>query len=162
MNRLIISFFLFCLLSCSSNPEKTTISEDQAISVLKGFFNSIDIDNLGNKLVYDYVTKDFVIYEIGEKYDLPSFLALIKTHFKKGYISTDWSLYDFKVSIDNNTAHISYFNKGKFVFIENGLKKEENMLWMESVYMKYEEKKLKLSFLQSDDISREIIESKNN
>ena len=162
MNRLIISFFLFCLLSCSSNPENTTISEDQAISVLKGFFNSIDIDNLGNKLVYDYVTKDFVIYEIGEKYDLPSFLALIKTHFKKGYISTDWSLYDFKVSIDNNTAHISYFNKGKFVFIENGLKKEENMLWMESVYMKYEEKKLKLSFLQSDDISREIIESKNN
>ena len=161
MNRLIISFFLFCLLSCSSNPENT-ITEDQAISVLKGFFNSIDIDNLGNKLVYDYVTKDFVIYEIGEKYDLPSFLALIKTHFKKGYISTDWSLYDFKVSIDNNTAHISYFNKGKFVFIENGLKKEENMLWMESVYMKYEEKKLKLSFLQSDDISREIIESKNN
>ena len=27
--------------------------------------------------------------------------------------------------------------------------KEENMLWMESVYMKYEEKKLKLSFLRT-------------
>ena len=81
MNRLIISFFLFCLLSCSSST-KNIITEDQAISVLKGFFNSIDIDNLGNKLVYDYVTKDFVIYEIGEKYDLPSFLALIKTHLK--------------------------------------------------------------------------------
>ena len=96
---------------------------------------------------------------MGEKYDLGSFLNVIKTHFKKGYVSTDWSLYDFKVSIDNNTAHISYFNKGKFVFIENGVKKEENILWMESVYMKYEEEKLKLSFLQSDDISREVIES---
>ena len=132
-------------MSCSSNINNN-IAEDQAISVLKEFFNAIDIDNLGNKLVYDHVTKDFVIYEMGEKYDLGSFLNVIKTHFKKGYVSTDWSLYDFKVSIDNNTAHISYLNKGKFVFIENGVKKEENILWMESVYMKYEEEKLKLSF----------------
>ena len=145
-------------MSCSSNTNNN-ITEEQAISVLKEFFNAIDIDNLGNKLVYDHVTKDFVIYEMGEKYDLGSFLNVIKTHFKKGYVSTDWSLYDFKVSIDNNTAHISYLNKGKFVFIENGVKKEENILWMESVYMKYEEEKLKLSFLQSDDISREVIES---
>jgi hypothetical protein len=144
-------------MTCSSNINNN-ITEDQAISVLKEFFNAIDIDNLGNKLVYDHVTKDFVIYEMGEKYDLGSFLNVIKTHFKKGYVSTDWSLYDFKVSIDNNTAHISYLNKGKFVFIENGVKKEENILWMESVYMKYEEEKLKLSFLQSDDISREVIE----
>ncbi len=144
-------------MSCSSNTNNN-ITEEQAISVLKEFFNAIDIDNLGNKLVYDHVTKDFVIYEMGEKYDLGSFLNVIKTHFKKGYVSTDWSLYDFKVSIDNNTAHISYLNKGKFVFIENGVKKEENILWMESVYMKYEEEKLKLSFLQSDDISREVIE----
>jgi hypothetical protein len=144
-------------MSCSSNINNN-ITEDQAISVLKEFFNAIDIDNLGNKLVYGHVTKDFVIYEMGEKYDLGSFLNVIKTHFKKGYVSTDWSLYDFKVSIDNNTAHISYLNKGKFVFIENGVKKEENILWMESVYMKYEEEKLKLSFLQSDDISREVIE----
>tara|TARA_B110000196_G_scaffold52996_1_gene43757 strand:+ start:1220 stop:1666 length:447 start_codon:yes stop_codon:yes gene_type:complete len=144
-------------MSCSSNINNN-ITEDQAISVLKEFFNAIDIDNLGNKLVYDHVTKDFVIYEMGEKYDLGSFLNVIKTHFKKGYVSTDWSLYDFKVSIDNNTAHISYLNKGKFVFIENGVKKEENILWMESVYMKYEAEKLKLSFLQSDDISREVIE----
>jgi hypothetical protein len=157
MNKLIISFSLLCLMSCSSNINNN-ITEDQAISVLKEFFNAIDIDNLGNKLVYDHVTKDFVIYEMGEKYDLGSFLNVIKTHFKKGYVSTDWSLYDFKVSIDNNTAHISYLNKGKFVFIENGVKKEENILWMESVYMKYEEEKLKLSFLQSDDISREVIE----
>tara|TARA_B110000459_G_scaffold9040_1_gene9338 strand:- start:85 stop:531 length:447 start_codon:yes stop_codon:yes gene_type:complete len=145
-------------MSCSSNTNNN-ITEEQAISVLKEFFNAIDIDNLGNKLVYDHVTKDFVIYEMGEKYDLGSFLNVIKTHFKKGYVSTDWSLYDFKVSIDNNTAHISYFNKGKFVFIENGVKKQENILWMESVYMKYEAEKLKLSFLQSDDISREVIES---
>ena len=160
MNRLIISFLLLFLMSCSSNTNNN-ITEDQAISVLKEFFNAIDIDNLGNKLVYDHVTKDFVIYEMGEKYDLGSFLNVIKTHFKKGYVSTDWSLYDFKVSIDNNTAHISYFNKGKFVLIENGVKKEENILWMESVYMKYEEEKLKLSFLQSDDISREVIETQS-
>ena len=109
--------------------------------------------------MYDFTTSDFVIYEMGEKYDLPSFLNVIKTHFKKGYISTDWSLYDFKVSIDDNTAHISYFNKGKFIFIEKGVKKEENIVWMESVYLKYEDEELKLSFLQSDDISRGVIQA---
>ncbi|MDE0967122.1 MAG: hypothetical protein OR998_03355 [Flavobacteriaceae bacterium] len=158
MNRLIISLLILCLMSCNSAPKKI-ITEDQAISVLKGFFTALDIDNLGKELVYDFTTSDFVIYEMGEKYDLPSFLNVIKTHFKKGYISTDWSLYDFKVSIDDNTAHISYFNKGKFIFIEKGVKKEENIVWMESVYLKYEDEELKLSFLQSDDISREFIQA---
>ena len=158
MNRLIISLLILCLMSCNSAPKKI-ITEDQAISVLKGFFIALDIDNLGKELVYDFTTSDFVIYEMGEKYDLPSFLNVIKTHFKKGYISTDWSLYDFKVSIDDNTAHISYFNKGKFIFIEKGVKKEENIVWMESVYLKYEDEELKLSFLQSDDISREFIQA---
>jgi hypothetical protein len=118
----------------------------------------MDIDKLGSDLVYDYTTTDFVIYEMGDKYDLESFLEIIKSHFKKGYTSTEWSLYDFKVSIDNNTAHISYSNKGKFTFTEDGITKEENILWLESVYLKYEEDVLKLSFLQSDDISREVIE----
>ena len=158
MNRLIIFLLILCLMSCNSAPKKI-ITEDQAISVLKGFFTALDIDNLGKELVYDFTTSDFVIYEMGEKYDLPSFLNVIKTHFKKGYISTDWSLYDFKVSIDDNTAHISYFNKGKFIFIEKGVKKEENIVWMESVYLKYEDEELKLSFLQSDDISREVIQA---
>ena len=157
-NKVIFFILTACLVACS-NPTKNIITEDQAISVLKGFFTAMDIDKLGSDLVYDYTTTDFVIYEMGEKYDLPSFLNVIKTNFKKGYISTDWSLYDFKVSIDNNTAHISYFNKGKFIFIDNGVKKEENIVWMESVYLKYEDKELKLSFLQSDDISREVKEA---
>ncbi|MDB2599576.1 hypothetical protein N9X83_02170, partial [Flavobacteriaceae bacterium] len=119
MNRVIFFFITACILSCSNNT-KNTITEDQAISVLKGFFTAMDIDNLGSDLVFDYTTTDFVIYEMGDKYDLESFLEIIKSHFKKGYISTEWSLYDFKVSIDSNTAHISYSNKGKFTFIEDG------------------------------------------
>jgi len=144
-------------LSCTNKSEKI-ISKDDAISTLRSFFDSIDIDNLGNKKVYDYTTKDFVIFEMGDKYDLETFLEIVKTHFKKGYISTEWKLFDHKVTIDDNSAHISYFNKGKFVFVENGITKEENTLWMESVYLIYEDDKLKLSFLQSDDITKEIIE----
>jgi hypothetical protein len=144
-------------LSCTNKPEKI-ISKDYAISTLRSFFDSMDIDNLGNKKVYDYTTKDFVIFEMGDKYDLETFLEIVKTHFKKGYISTEWKLFDHKVTIDDNSAHISYFNKGKFVFVENGITKEENTLWMESVYLIYEDDKLKLSFLQSDDITKEIIE----
>lgn len=144
-------------LSCTNKSEKI-ISKDDAISTLRSFFDSMDIDNLGNKKVYDYTTKDFVIFEMGDKYDLETFLEIVKTHFKKGYISTEWKLFDHKVTIDDNSAHISYFNKGKFVFVENGITKEENTLWMESVYLIYEDDKLKLSFLQSDDITKEIIE----
>ena len=157
MNKLLIYCLLMTFLSCTNKSEKI-ISKDDAISTLRSFFDSIDIDNLGNKKVYDYTTKDFVIFEMGDKYDLETFLEIVKTHFKKGYISTEWKLFDHKVTIDDNSAHISYFNKGKFVFVENGITKEENTLWMESVYLIYEDDKLKLSFLQSDDITKEIIE----
>ena len=78
MNKLIFFMLTVCLVGCS-NPTKKTITEDQAISVLKGFFTAMDIDKLGSDLVYDYTTTDFVIYEMGEKYDLPSFLNVIKT-----------------------------------------------------------------------------------
>lgn len=157
MNKLLIYCLLMTFLSCTNKSEKI-ISKDDAISTLRSFFDSMDIDNLGNKKVYDYTTKDFVIFEMGDKYDLETFLEIVKTHFKKGYISTEWKLFDHKVTIDDNSAHISYFNKGKFVFVENGITKEENTLWMESVYLIYEDDKLKLSFLQSDDITKEIIE----
>ena len=172
MNKVLYFFVAICLLNCTNSPKnpiledqvnsglnslKKTITEDEAIAVLKGFYKAMNIDNLGSDLVYDYATTDFVIYETGDKYDLESFLETIKSHFKKGYISTDWSLYDFKVSIDSNTAHISYSNKGKFTFIEDGITIEENILLLESVYLKYEEGILKLSFLQSDDISRKFI-----
>lgn len=158
MNKLLIyCLLLMTFLSCTNKSEKI-ISKDDAISTLRSFFDSMDIDNLGNKKVYDYTTKDFVIFEMGDKYDLETFLEIVKTHFKKGYISTEWKLFDHKVTIDDNSAHISYFNKGKFVFVENGITKEENTLWMESVYLIYEDDKLKLSFLQSDDITKEIIE----
>jgi hypothetical protein len=69
MKRLIFFFLTACLLSCNDST-KNTITEDQAISVLKGFFKAMDIDKLGSDLVYDYTTTDFVIYEMGDKYDL--------------------------------------------------------------------------------------------
>lgn len=124
MNRVIFFFITACILSCSNNT-KNTITEDQAISVLKGFFTAMDIDNLGSDLVFDYTTTDFVIYEMGDKYDLESFLEIIKSHFKKGYISTEWSLYDFKVSIDSNTAHIVIQTKANLLLLRMGLRKKK-------------------------------------
>ena len=59
------------------------------------------------------------------------------------------------VSIDNNSAHISYFNKGLFKTKQNELVHSE---WMESVYMVLDNDELKVKFLQSDLVS-EVIEA---
>ena len=162
MKKLIISFLFLCMLNCSNNQNKL-ITNDEAIIVLKGFFDAMDIDNLGKGLVYNFTTDDFVIFEMGQKFELKPFMDFIKTEFKsKNYISTDWELYDFKVSSFSNSAHISYFNKGVFVYIEDGIKKQMNTQWLESVLLVKDDGVLKLTFLQSDDIKREIIELKDD
>ena len=68
---------------------------------------------------------------------------------------TSWELSDFVVSIDNNSAHVSYLNKGLFKTKQNELVHSE---WMESVYMVLENDELKLKFLQSDLVN-EVIEA---
>ena len=98
------------------------------------------------------VTNDFHIFEVGNDFDLDSFDLFIK-EASQTIIETEWTLSDFDVSLDDNSAHIAYYNKGIFKTNNNESIYSD---WMESVYMVVENGELKLKFLQSDLINREI------
>ena len=89
---------------------------------------------------------------MGKPWDMDEFDVFINDA-SKTTISTDWTLSDYKVSIDDNSAHISYVNNGVFSTTNN---ETIYSYWLESVYMMVENDQLKLKFLQSDLINREI------
>ena len=56
------------------------------------------------------------------------------------------------ISIDNNSAHAYFKNKGRFVTQNEGKKTLLNYEWMESAYMVKENGKLKIKFYFSDSV----------
>jgi len=100
------------------------------------------------------VTPDFHIFESGNDFDIDSFDSFID-EASEVLNETSWELSDFVVSIDNNSAHVSYLNKGLFKTKQNELVHSE---WLESVYMVLDDGELKLKFLQSDLVN-EVIEA---
>ena len=69
-------------------------------------------------------------------------------------IEDDWELSDMKISIDNNSAHAYFKNKGRFLTLNNGQKTLLNYEWLESAYMVKVDGKLKIKFYFSDTINQ--------
>jgi len=148
MKNLIIFLSLFYSLSSWS----TSITEQAAIDKLNQFFELLDFKVYKKENISQILTDDFQIFEMGKPWDMDEFDVFINDA-SKTTISTDWTLSDYKVSIDDNSAHISYVNNGVFSTINN---ETIYSYWLESVYMIVENDQLKLKFLQSDLINREI------
>ena len=148
MKRLIlISALLF-----SFNGYSNEITEAVAIAKLHEFFFLLDVDNYEKEDFSKIVAKDFQIFEVGNNFDLDSFDQFINDA-TGDIVETDWTLSDFEVTLDDHSAHISYYNKGVFKTKDNESIYSD---WMESVYMILEDRELKIKFLQSDLINREI------
>lgn len=147
MKNLIIFLSLFFSLSSSAS-----ITEQAAIDKLNQFFELLDFKVYKKENISQILTDDFQIFEMGKPWDMDEFDVFINDA-SKTTISTDWTLSDYKVSIDDNSAHISYVNNGVFSTINN---ETIYSYWLESVYMIVENDQLKLKFLQSDLINREI------
>ena len=147
MKNLIIFLSLFFSLSSSAS-----ITEQAAIDKLNQFFELLDFKVYKKENISQIITDDFQIFEMGKPWDMDEFDVFINDA-SKTTISTDWTLSDYKVSIDDNSAHISYVNNGVFSTINN---ETIYSYWLESVYMIVENDQLKLKFLQSDLINREI------
>ena len=148
MKNLIIFFSLFYSLSSWS----ASITEQAAIDKLNQFFELLDFKVYKKENISQILTDDFQIFEMGKPWDMDEFDVFINDA-SKTTISTDWTLSDYKVSIDDNSAHISYVNNGVFSRTNN---ETIYSYWLESVYMVVENDQLKLKFLQSDLINREI------
>jgi len=128
-----------------------SITQEEAISKLNQFFELLDLEVYEKKKVSTVITDDFLIFEMGKAWNMDEFDEFIQ-EASNTTISTDWVLSNYEVSIDDNSAHISYVNDGVFKTTDNELVISN---WLESVYLVKEDGELKLKFLQSDLVSRE-------
>ena len=128
-----------------------SITQEEAISKLNQFFELLDLEFYEKDKVSTVITSDFLIFEMGKAWNMDEFDEFIQ-EASNTTISTDWVLSNYVVSIDDNSAHISYVNDGVFKTIDNELVISN---WLESVYLVKEDGELRLKFLQSDLVSRE-------
>ena len=144
----ILPFIILTVMGCSTQQVKITDSD--VIKTVEGLFEAIDAENENPKLIDNYVTKDFILFEADRKMNKEEFLE-----FVSGFpiIESDWELSDFRISTDVNSAHISLFNTGHFVLQTDSIKMKQKYEWMESAYLVREENKLKIKFYSSDNIS---------
>ncbi|MDC0222927.1 hypothetical protein OAK29_02275 [Gammaproteobacteria bacterium] len=145
----IIAFTCFLV---SSSAFSIEVSEETAIAKLEEFFYLLDVDRYEKDDFFKVTTKDFQIFEDGLDLDRETFHEFIK-EATGSIVETDWTLSDFKVTLGIDSAHISYYNNGIFKTSDG---ESIYSFWMESVFLVVEEGELKVQFLQSDIVEREI------
>ena len=151
-------FLIFLLIPLFSFSQER-LTEEMITDHINEFFNVLNIKNYDKDLLSQKVTSDFIIYEMGDKFTLNEFTDFIGSAGYLGWESTEWFLSDFTISIDSNSAHVSYLNTGIFIY-PNPYRREvllkENKQWLESVLIVREGEDLKIKFLQSDEIYSKI------
>ncbi|MEE2973313.1 MAG: hypothetical protein VX672_09320 [Planctomycetota bacterium] len=136
-------------------PSISTVDPDEAIAAVERFFERLDVDGFEADRTRALLTDDFRIYEMGVELDWPGLVVLFGGYEDGRTISTDWTLSDFRVDTDAESAHVFYRNHGVFRSrAENGEIEVTTMDWLESAYLVRREGVLKLRFLQSDDVER--------
>ena len=139
-------------LSCNSIDNSNKITEDQVKQTVSNFFASIEIGSELNTT--DYITDDFKIVELGGPYTLDEFWALIaESQGENIAVSRKWNLSNWSISIDINSAHVSYKNNGTFVTSVEGQEVTTNPVWLESGYLVLIDGKLKIKYFQSEEVS---------
>ena len=139
-------------LSCNSIDNSNKITEDQVKQTVNNFFASIEIGSELNTT--DYITDDFKIVELGGPYTLDEFWALIaESQGENIAISRKWDLSNWSISIDINSAHVSYKNNGTFVTSIEDQEVTTNPVWLESGYLVLNDGKLKIKYFQSEEVS---------
>jgi hypothetical protein len=151
------SFFtIFLMLGCTvSSTKNSEMAEQQVIQVMERFFEILDVDNYERNLLEEVVTEDFKIFEAGEVMDIERFHAFV-THVDPNVAplsETSWTLSEFDISLDNNSAHVSYINRGIF---KHGDEMTAKLHWMESAYLIKQADNYKIRFLNSNVVSRDF------
>ena len=148
MKKIMILLIAFLLNGCTSNQK---ISEEEVMNTLLGMFDSFSVESNNKENFYNWVTDDYVLYEIGRTFTASEFLEFASSF---NTIEDDWELSDMTISIDDKTAHAYFKNKGRFVTLNDGQKTLLNYEWLESAYMVKVDGKLKIKFYFSDAINQ--------
>ena len=147
-------FTILSMLGCTvSSTKNSQMAEQQVIQTMERFFEILDVDNYKRGLLSEVVTEDFKIFEAGEVMDIERFHDFV-THVDPNVAplsETSWSLSEFDISLDADSAHVSYLNKGIF---KHGTEMTATLNWMESAYLIKQPSGYKIKFLNSNVISR--------
>ena len=145
--KLISISFLFALLISCEQPQK--ISEKEVMKTFNEFFYLLDNDV---DKIRDYLSEDFMIFEVSRKWDTEEFIE-----FVKGFGEFE-SKRDFKnviIDTDLNSAHITLEHTGEFELKKPTPEGITNLSyeWLESAYLIKENGKLKFKFYFSEQIN---------
>ena len=149
-------FTIFSIFGCTASSTKNSqMAEQQVIQTMERFFEILDVDNYKRGLLSEVVTEDFKIFEAGEVMDIERFHDFV-THVDPNIAplsETSWTLSEFDISLDADSAHVSYLNKGIF---KHGTEMTATLKWMESAYLVKQPAGYKIRFLNSNVISRDF------
>ena len=148
MKNIIILSISYLLCGCSSYQE---ITEQDVKDTIREMSHSFSVESSDKNNFYNYVTDDFVLYEMGKKFNASEFLDFVSSF---NAIEDDWELSDMKISIDKESAHAYFNNKGRFIALNEGKKTLLNFEWLESAYMVRVDGKLKIKFYFSDTVNQ--------
>ena len=140
LKSLALTLSLLFTVSCVNNKP---ITEQEVKDTILGMFDSFSVesDNINN--FKNYVTDDYVLYEIGKVMTADDFIEFAQTF---NTIEDDWTISDWNISIDKNSAHAYFKNQGRFVTLNDGKKELLNYDWHESAYLVRQDGKLKIKF----------------
>ena len=126
------------------------ITEAEVVDTIKRMFHSFSVESADKNNFYDVVTDDFVLYEMGQIFSASEFVEFAESF---NTIEDDWELTDFNISIDNQSAHAYFKNKGRFVTLIEGKKQLLKFEWLESAYLVRVNGELRVKFYFSDAVS---------
>ena len=144
-----ILFISFSLFSCTNTSKP--ITEDEVRRTILNMLDSFSVESDNMENFKNFVTDDYVLYEMGQIMSADDFIAFAKSF---NNIEDDWTHSDMKISIDKNSAHAYFKTKGRFVSLNNGKKELSNYEWHESAYLVRVGDELKIKFYFSDTINQ--------
>ena len=146
MRPFFLSLLLSLFISCEQ-PKK--ISEKEVMETFNEFFYSLDNDV---DKIRDYLSEDFMIFEVSRKWNTDEFIEFVKGF---GKFESKRDFRNIKIDTDLNSAHISLEHTGEFE-LEKPTPDGSTFLtyeWLESAYLIKENGKLKFKFYFSEQIN---------
>lgn len=148
MRRVYLLFLLPFLISCKQ-PQPEKILEKEVMEIFNQFFDKLDNDV---DKIRDYVTDDFMVFELSRKWNTDEFIEFVKGF---GEFESKREFRNMIIDTDLNSAHITLEHSGEFK-LEKPTPDGTTFLsyeWLESAYMIKENGKLKFKFYFSEQIN---------